>query len=107
MRVVVDLGAEDVIGGHDAVERRDHDFARRGGHDIERELVAFDAARQEFDEGLEAAFQAHAPAGFDEVLAPHAAELGVVPDQVGELAALLHQVAVREARDLVFESGDP
>ena len=32
-----------------------------------------------------------------------AAEFGIVPDQVGELASLLHQVTVRESRDLLLE----
>ena len=38
------------------------------------------------------------------MFAPDAAVLGIVADQVGELAALLHEVAAREARHLVFEA---
>ena len=38
-----------------------------------------------------------------QVLAPHAAELRIVTNQVGELAALLHEVAPRQARDLLLE----
>ena len=57
--------------------------------------------------GAQALLQPHALAGFDEVLAAYAAKFGVVPDQVGELAALLHEVAGREARDLLLEVGHP
>src|SRR4029078_13400927 len=38
------------------------------------------------------------------MLAPHAAVLGIVADEIGELAALLHQVAVRESLDLLLEA---
>ena len=107
VRVVVELGAEDVLGGHDAVERGDHDFARRGGDDIERESVAVDAARR----GIR---RSDRRPPFRRTRRPASTRCsrrtprnsGIVPDQVGELAALLHQVAVREARDLVFEAGD-
>ena len=50
------------------------------------------------------AAQPDAAARLDQVLAAHAAELRVVPDQVGQLAALLDEVAGREARDLLFEA---
>ena len=47
------------------------------------------------------------PAGLSarlfEMLAPHPAELRVVPQEVRELAALLNQVAPGEPRDLLVE----
>ena len=44
------------------------------------------------------------PASLFQVLAAHAAELGVVPQQVRELAPLLHQVAASQSVDLLLES---
>ncbi|MEI9971307.1 MAG: hypothetical protein WDO73_04215 [Ignavibacteriota bacterium] len=40
------------------------------------------------------------------MLATHAAELGVVKQQVGQLPTLLHQVNVSEAVDALLESRD-
>ena len=42
-------------------------------------------------------------AGLDEMPAPDAAKVGIVADQVGELAALLDQVAARKSGDLLFK----
>ena len=66
-----------------------------------------EAALEEVDERRDVAAQPHAPAGLLEVLAPHAAKLRVVANQVGELAALLHEVAAREPVDLLLESDTP
>src|SRR5437588_3259168 len=44
--------------------------------------------------------------GLDEVLAPHAAKLGIVADEISELCALLHEVARGEARDFLLEGAD-
>ena len=53
---------------------------------------------QEIDERGDVAPQPDAPAGLLEVLATHAAELRVVTNQIGQLPALLDQVAPRQAR---------
>src|SRR5690606_27828908 len=106
VRVVVELRREDVFRRHDALERGDHDFARRGGYDVERERDAVDAALEEVDEGAQSTLETHALAGFGEVFATHAAVFGIVTDQVGELTALLHQVAAGEAGDLLFEAAN-
>ena len=42
-----------------------------------------------------------------EMLAPHAAELRIVTNQIGELASLLNEVAPREAVDLLLEMPPP
>ena len=68
--------------------------------------MTVDAALEEVDQRRDVAAQPDPPPGLDQVLAPDAAELGVVTDQVGQLAALLHQVAARQALDLLVEVGD-
>ena len=106
MRVVVEFGAVDVLRRHDAFESGHDDFAGRRRHHVERELVAIDAALEEFDERRQTLLEAYALAGFDEMFAAHAAELRIVADEIGELAALLHEMAGREAGDLLLEVGD-
>ena len=48
----------------------------------------------------------YAPAGLLQVLATHAAQRGVVQDQVGQLTPLLHQVDAGQAGDLLREAVD-
>ena len=50
-------------------------------------------------------FQADTAAGLDQVLAPDAAKLGVVPDQIGELAALVDEIAAPQSVDFGVERG--
>ena len=50
--------------------------------------------------------QANALSGFDEVLATYMAEFGVVEDQVAEFGALLDQVHLGQADDLVVEPSE-
>ena len=92
-------------GGTMPGERRLDDLARRRRDDEEREPVPVDAALEKVDERRDVAAQPHAPAGFLEVLAPHAAELRIVANQVGELAALLDEVAPGQPVDLLLEAG--
>ena len=103
VRVVLELGADDVIGGDDAVERGLDHFLRRRGHDEERELKPVEAAIQEVDERGNAAAQPDAPARLRQVLAADAPERRVVANQVRELPALVDQVARGEAVDLALE----
>ena len=56
-----------------------------------------EAALEEFDERRDIVPEPHAPAGLLEVFPPNAPELGIVANQVRELAALLDEVAAREA----------
>ena len=69
--------------------------------------VPVDATREELDERRDVAPQPHATARLLEVLAPHAAELRIVANQICQLAALLHEVAPRKARHLLFEIATP
>ena len=82
-----------MLGRDDAFERRLDHLPRRGRDHEEREPVAVDAALEELDQRRNVAAQPDPPAGLLEVLAADAAELGIVADQVGQLPALLHQVA--------------
>ena len=45
-----------------------------------------------------------APTGFREMFAADASKLGVVPDEIRELSALVHQVAAPQSLHLCFES---
>src|SRR6266480_747884 len=102
--VVAEARAEDVIRRNDAFERRLDDFLRRGGDHVEMEFVAFDEIIERARKEPDVVLQADAFAGFREVLAAHAAEIRVVENEIAELRALLHEVHLREAVDLVAES---
>ena len=64
-------------------------------------------AIEEVDQRRDVVPQPDQPARLDQVLTPDAAELGVVPNQVGQLAALLHEIAPRQAVDLVLKVRGP
>ena len=92
-------------GGDDALQRRLDDLLRRRRDDVEREAVALDRPpRGMRRERCDVLLQPDALADLDEVLPPHAAVLRVVQEQVGQLAALLHQVEPRQARHLAPRS---
>jgi hypothetical protein len=48
--------------------------------------------------------QANSPAGLHEVLAAHAPKIRIMESQIAELRALLNQVDVRKALDLVVKA---
>ena len=102
--VVLELGAKDVVWSNDPGERGLYDLAGRRRDDEERESMPVDAAFEQVHERRQVAPQTHATARFLEVLAPDAAELGVVANQIRELAALVDHVAARETVDLFLES---
>ena len=74
--VVFELGAEDVLRRHDVGEGRFDHFTRRRGDDEERKATAVQAAVQKGHQRRNAAAQADAASGFNEVLAPHASKFG-------------------------------
>ena len=61
-------------------------------------------ALQKLDQRRNVVAQPHPPAGLDQMLAADAAELGIVTNQIGQLAALLHEVAAGQAVDLLAGS---
>ena len=95
--------ADNVIGRHDAFQRRLDDLLWRRGDDVKREFVAvgkfFERAREKIDIVL----QTDALARFDQMFAPHAAEIRVMKNQVREFGALLHQVDIGQAFHLVVK----
>ena len=100
--VVLELGAEDVIGRDDARERRLDHFP--GAAEITKKEKRWPSSpARAVDERRDVLRSRTAPPGLLEVLAPHAAELGIVTNQVGQLAALLHQVVAGQPLDLVLE----
>ena len=105
--VVVELGAEDVIRRDDAFERGLDDLARSGGNDVKGEPEALDAVREEIDELRNVVFQTDAAAGLDQVFAPDAAKLRIVPDQIGELSALVDEITAPQSFDFGVERGTP
>jgi hypothetical protein len=76
-RIVVELRAEDVIRGHNSLERRLNHFTRGRRDHEEGELAAVDTALEEFDERGNIAAQPDALSGFLEMLASNSSELGV------------------------------
>jgi hypothetical protein len=103
-RVVIELGAVNAVALHDALERRLDDLPGRRGYDAEVKLVAFDSSFQEIYESRYRALEPQAPSRLDEVLAPHATEVGIVADEISELSTLLDEVAAGESIDLVIET---
>ena len=101
--VETEARAEDVIRGNDALKRRLDDLLRRGGNDVERNFVAVAQILERTRKQADVMLQTDALAGFDQVFAADAAEIGVVQDQIGELGTLLHKVNVRKALHLFVE----
>jgi len=101
--VEAEARADNVIGRHDAFQRRLDDLLRRRGDDVKRELVAvgkfFEGARKKIDIVL----QTDALARFDQMFAPHAAKIRIMKNQVREFGALLHQVDLGQAFHLVVK----
>src|SRR5205814_9156244 len=71
----------------------------------EREAMVFQPAVQQLHQQRDVLAQPHAAPRLHEVLAAHAPELRVVANEVGQLSALLHEVARGEAGDLLLERG--
>jgi hypothetical protein len=68
-----------------------------------------DSAETTSSRGAELAergLESHAPARLNQVLAAHAAKLGIVADEVGELASLLDEIAAGKTGDFVLETGN-
>ena len=63
-----------------------------------------DAAVEKTDQRRDVAAEPYAAARLFEVLATHAAKLRVVTNEVGQLAALLHEVAAGKPADLLLEA---
>src|SRR3984885_6270409 len=103
VRVVVELGTVDVIGGNDARQRRNDDFTGSRGDDIKREAVPVEPFLEKVHERRQSGFQTHPTPGLDQVLTADAAKVRIMTDEIGELAALLHEVAAAKACDLTLE----
>jgi hypothetical protein len=73
---------------------------------MEEEAIAVDAVVKEFDEFVYVALQAYIFTCGDKVLPAHGAEFRVVPQEIGELSALLHEVRLGETTDSVLKPGD-
>src|SRR5690606_33622073 len=91
----------------DAFEGSADDLPGRSGDDEERERASFHLRGEQVHEVPDITLQPDAPAGLDEVLAPDTPELRVVAEQVGQLAALLDEIAARETGYFGFEIGRP
>ncbi len=69
--------------------------------------MAVEASIEELDQRRDVVPQPHQPARLDQVLTPDAAELRVVPNQVRQLATLLHEIAPGQPLDLLLEIPGP
>src|SRR2546425_12624617 len=102
--VKVELSTVDVLRGHEALQGRLDDRLRRGRNDVEREAMAVEAAVQYLDEPPNILLQANSLSRTDQMLSTNATEFGIVPQQVGQLGALLYKVDVRQTGDLLHEA---
>ena len=93
-----------ILSGGTFLEGRLDDLPGRRRDDEEGEAVPLDAPVQELDEGGDVVLQSHAASGFGQVLGSNASELGIVADEVRQLAALLDEVAAGEAGHLLLKA---
>src|ERR1700687_5679497 len=101
--VVTETRAEDVFGRNDALEGGLNDLLGRRGDDVEMDFVALGKIVESARKKGDVVFEADALAGFDQMFAPYAAKFGIVKNQIGELRALLDEVHLRQALDLVVK----
>ncbi len=66
--------------------------------------MAVEAAVQYLDESPNILLQANSLSRTDQMLSTNATEFGIVPQQVGQLGALLYKVDVRQTGDLLHEA---
>jgi len=101
--LVAEARAEDVIRRNDALERRLNNLLRRGGDYVEMEFIAIREILERAGEERYVVLQADALAGLDEMLSPHAAEIRVMQNEIAQLGALLDEVYLSQALDLVVK----
>src|SRR5258708_11934338 len=101
------LGAVDVFGRYYSGKRRDDDFARSCRYYKKREPIPFRAALHEVDERRNRALEADTTASLDKMFTPYAAKFRIVTDQIGQLAALLHEIAPGKACNTILKSRYP
>jgi len=99
---ILEAGADDVIGRHDAFQRRLNDLFRGGGDDVEGEVATLQILHQ-FHEGGDVLFKSDALANLMQMFAADAAVLGIVEQEVGELRALLHEMGPGQTGDFFLE----
>src|SRR5262249_9180614 len=103
MFVVAEPRTEDVLRRNDAFERRLNDLLRCGRDDVEVELVALRQALQRAGKQSYVMLQPDALSGLDKMLAADTAKVRIMQNQIAELRALLHQIHVGKALDLVVK----
>src|SRR5207245_5464925 len=101
---VAETCTENMIRRHDALERRFNDLLRRGGDDVEMELVAFSEIVERPRKQRNVVLQANALARFDEMFPAHFSKIRIVQNQIAEFRALLDEVHLGKAFHLVVKS---
>src|SRR6202042_3822660 len=81
-----------------------HDLAGCGGDHAKGKAVALQPALQKIQQRRQAGLEAHATAGLDQMLAPYAAKVRVMTDEIGELPALLHEIAACQSLLFLLET---
>src|SRR5258708_7053346 len=102
--IVTEARAEDVIRRNDSVKRRLDDLLRCGGDHVEMKFVAFSEIIKRACEERDVVLQTDALAGFLEVRTADFAEIRVMENEIAELRALLDEVHLRQALDLLVEA---
>src|SRR6266850_3572451 len=102
--VVAKLRPENVVRRNDVFERRLDHFFRRSGNHVEGEAIAIKALVEELRQLPNVLLEADSFAHFDQVLFADTTIFRVVQQQVSQFASLLHQVHVRQSRDLFTKS---
>src|SRR4029077_8934701 len=105
--VEIELRAVDMVRGENAAKRRGHDLKGRCGDDVEGEAASVQALLQETHQRGNGLLETHPLAGLHQVFPTHAAELGIVPNEIGKLAALLDGIAPSEARHALLLVAPP
>src|ERR1700693_2473575 len=103
--VITETRSVNVIRGDNSFERRLDNFLRRRRNHVKREVMPVQIVQQarKLADGL---LQANALSTFRQVVLSDPPEFGIVQQQVGQFAALLHKMDVRESSDLFLKAGD-
>jgi len=95
----------DMFGWYHAGQRRNDDFTGCGRYDEKGKSIAFRASRHEIHQRRYRAFESNPAPRLHQVFTADAAKFRIVADQIGQLAALLDEIAPGKTCNTILESG--